>query len=46
MSTSVLIIGPLALIAGGISFFWTILDIMSWMNNFYFLNVNYPENVR
>lgn len=19
---------------------------MSWMNNFYFLNINYPENVR
>ncbi|CAD8074288.1 unnamed protein product [Paramecium primaurelia] len=37
---------PLAITFGGFQFFLAILDIMSWMNNFYFLNVNYPENVR
>ncbi|CAD8095146.1 unnamed protein product [Paramecium sonneborni] len=39
-------LAPLAIIFGGFQLFLAILDIMSWMNNFYFLNVNYPENVR
>ncbi|CAK57758.1 unnamed protein product (macronuclear) [Paramecium tetraurelia] len=38
-------LAPLAVIFGGFQLFLAILDIMSWMNNFYFLNVNYPENV-
>ncbi|CAD8148259.1 unnamed protein product [Paramecium pentaurelia] len=39
-------IGPLTLLLGGFNFFWTILDILTWINNFYFLNVDYPLNVK
>ncbi|CAD8192351.1 unnamed protein product [Paramecium pentaurelia] len=46
LSSSIAAFAPLALIVGGFKFIWAILDILSWMNNFYFLNVNYPENVR
>ncbi|CAD8112980.1 unnamed protein product [Paramecium sonneborni] len=46
MSQSIVAFAPLALIFGGFKFIWAILDILSWLNNFYFLNVNYPENVR
>ncbi|CAD8193761.1 unnamed protein product [Paramecium octaurelia] len=46
MSSSIVAFAPLALLVGGFKFIWAILDILSWMNNFYFLNVNYPENVR
>ncbi|CAD8129010.1 unnamed protein product [Paramecium sonneborni] len=40
------LIGPLTIILGGFNFFWTILDILTWINNFYFLNVDYPLNVK
>ncbi|CAK69158.1 unnamed protein product (macronuclear) [Paramecium tetraurelia] len=40
------LIGPLAILLGGFNFFWTILDILTWINNFYFLNVDYPLNVK
>ncbi|CAD8108359.1 unnamed protein product [Paramecium sonneborni] len=46
ISQSLLFFGPLAILFGGFKFVWAILDILSWMNNFYFLNVTYPENVR
>ncbi|CAK94684.1 unnamed protein product (macronuclear) [Paramecium tetraurelia] len=46
ISSSIVVFAPLALLIGGFKFIWAILDIMSWMNNFYFLNVQYPENVR
>ncbi|CAD8192940.1 unnamed protein product [Paramecium pentaurelia] len=46
LTSSIVVFAPLALLIGGFKFIWAILDIMSWMNNFYFLNVNYPENVR
>lgn len=31
---------------GGFNFFWTILDILTWINNFYYLNIDYPLNVK
>ncbi|CAD8193538.1 unnamed protein product [Paramecium octaurelia] len=40
------LIGPLTIVLGGFNFFWTILDILTWINNFYFLNVDYPLNVK
>ncbi|CAD8078874.1 unnamed protein product [Paramecium primaurelia] len=40
------LIGPLTILFGGVNFFWTILDILTWINNFYFLNVDYPLNVK
>ncbi|CAD8133190.1 unnamed protein product [Paramecium pentaurelia] len=40
------LIGPLSIILGGVSFFWTILEILTWINNFYFLNIEYPLNVK
>ncbi|CAD8102908.1 unnamed protein product [Paramecium sonneborni] len=40
------LIGPLTIVLGGFNFFWTILDILTWINNFYFLNVDYPMNVK
>ncbi|CAD8198393.1 unnamed protein product [Paramecium octaurelia] len=46
ISSSIVVFAPLALLIGGFKFIWAILDVMSWMNNFYFLNVQYPENVR
>lgn len=46
MSLVLILIGPMTIILGGFNFFWTILDILTWINNFYFLNVDYPENVR
>jgi len=36
----------MTIVLGGFNFFWTILDILTWINNFYFINVCYPENVR
>ncbi|KAM3137495.1 hypothetical protein pb186bvf_010468 [Paramecium bursaria] len=39
-------IGPITLIIGGTGFFLQILDIISWINNFYYINVNYPGNVQ
>lgn len=41
-----LIIGPLSIILGGFETFFNILDILTWINNFYFLNVEYPLNVK
>ncbi|CAK67722.1 unnamed protein product (macronuclear) [Paramecium tetraurelia] len=38
--------GPISILLGGISFFWTILEILTWINNFYFLNIEYPLNVK
>ncbi|KAM3133120.1 hypothetical protein pb186bvf_014837, partial [Paramecium bursaria] len=43
---SLLYIGPIAFLLGGTSFFIQILDILSWINNFYYINVNYPGNVQ
>ncbi|CAD8059012.1 unnamed protein product [Paramecium sonneborni] len=39
-------IGPITIILGGFNIFWSILDILTWINNFYFLNVDYPLNVQ
>ncbi|CAD8128066.1 unnamed protein product [Paramecium sonneborni] len=38
--------GPLTMLLGGITFFWTILEILTWINNFYFFNIDYPINVK
>jgi hypothetical protein len=46
LSYAVYFIGPAAVLLGGFAFFWTILDIMSWINNLYYINVYFPENVR
>ncbi|CAD8214267.1 unnamed protein product [Paramecium octaurelia] len=40
------LIGPLTILFGGLNFFWTILDLLTWINNFYLLNVDYPLNVK
>lgn len=39
-------IGPLTVLLGGVNIFWSILDILTWINNFYFLNVDFPINVK
>ncbi|CAD8079131.1 unnamed protein product [Paramecium sonneborni] len=39
-------IAPTTVIIGGFNFFWTILDILSWINNLYYINIYFPENVR
>jgi len=38
-------VGPATILFGGFDIFFNILDILTWINNFYFLNVNYPLNV-
>lgn len=39
-------LGPATILLGGFSFYWAILEIISWVNNLYFINVYFPENVR
>ncbi|CAD8093520.1 unnamed protein product [Paramecium sonneborni] len=39
-------IAPAAILLGGFNFFWTIMDILSWINNLYYINIYFPENVR
>ena len=38
-------LGPATVLLGGFNFFFSILDILAWLNNFYFINVMYPPNV-
>ncbi|CAD8102425.1 unnamed protein product [Paramecium sonneborni] len=40
------LIGPLTIIFGGLDSFWTILEILTWINYFYFFNIDYPLNVQ
>ncbi|CAD8130512.1 unnamed protein product [Paramecium sonneborni] len=40
-----LILIPISIIANLFDYLWTILEILSWVNNFYFLNVKFPFNV-
>ncbi|CAD8077810.1 unnamed protein product [Paramecium sonneborni] len=39
-------LGPITIILGGLDSFWTILEILTWINNFYFFDINYPLNVQ
>ncbi|CAD8062677.1 unnamed protein product [Paramecium primaurelia] len=39
-------IAPTVIVLGGFNFFWTIMDILSWINNLYYINIYFPENVR
>ncbi|CAD8156328.1 unnamed protein product [Paramecium octaurelia] len=39
-------IAPSVILLGGFNFFWTIMDILSWINNLYYINIYFPENVR
>ncbi|CAD8112262.1 unnamed protein product [Paramecium primaurelia] len=36
---------PISIVLNLFNYLWTVLEILSWINNFYFLNVNYPFNV-
>ncbi|CAD8148406.1 unnamed protein product [Paramecium octaurelia] len=38
-------LGPGTILLGGFNFFFSILDILAWLNNFYYFNVMYPANV-
>ncbi|CAD8197538.1 unnamed protein product [Paramecium pentaurelia] len=40
------LIGPLTIFFGGLDPFWTILEILTWINYFYFYNIDYPLNVK
>ncbi|CAD8195079.1 unnamed protein product [Paramecium pentaurelia] len=40
-----LILIPISIITNLFDYLWAILEILSWINNFYFLNVRYPFNV-
>ncbi|CAD8124129.1 unnamed protein product [Paramecium sonneborni] len=40
-----LILIPISIITNLFDYLWAVLEILSWINNFYFLNVNYPFNV-
>ncbi|CAD8103048.1 unnamed protein product [Paramecium primaurelia] len=40
------LIGPLTIFFGGLDSFWTILEILTWINYFYFFNIDYPLNVK
>ena len=40
------LIGPLSIFLGGFEFFLNLLDILSWINNLYFINVYFPLNVQ
>ncbi|CAD8063532.1 unnamed protein product [Paramecium primaurelia] len=36
---------PISIILNVYDYLWAVLEILSWVNNFYFLNVHYPFNV-
>ncbi|CAD8119137.1 unnamed protein product [Paramecium sonneborni] len=40
-----LIMIPISILLNLFNCLWAVLEILSWINNFYFLNVNYPFNV-
>ncbi|CAK84529.1 unnamed protein product, partial (macronuclear) [Paramecium tetraurelia] len=40
-----LILIPISIVTNLFDYLWAVLEILSWVNNFYFLNVNYPFNV-
>lgn len=40
------ILGPATILLGGFSFFFSILDILAWLNTFYYFNVYYPPNIK
>ncbi|CAK73911.1 unnamed protein product (macronuclear) [Paramecium tetraurelia] len=40
-----LILIPVSIILRLYDYLWAVLEILSWVNNFYFLNVHYPFNV-
>ncbi|KAM3142366.1 hypothetical protein pb186bvf_005523 [Paramecium bursaria] len=39
-------LGPIAALLGGFDFFLTMLDILSWINNLYYINIQFPLNVQ
>ncbi|CAK62678.1 unnamed protein product (macronuclear) [Paramecium tetraurelia] len=40
-----IILIPISIITNLFDYLWAVLEILSWINNFYFLNVHYPFNV-
>ncbi|CAD8157783.1 unnamed protein product [Paramecium octaurelia] len=40
-----LILIPISIITNLFDYLWAVLEILSWVNNFYFFNVKYPFNV-
>lgn len=38
----ILILIPISIITETYEYLWSILEVISWVNNFYFLNVKYP----
>ncbi|CAD8120374.1 unnamed protein product [Paramecium sonneborni] len=44
-SLTFLLLIPISIIFNLFNCLWAVLEILSWINNFYFLNVNYPFNV-
>lgn len=46
LAVSLAFLGPASIILGGFDTFCKIIDLMTWINNFYFFNVEYPYNVQ
>ncbi|CAD8053041.1 unnamed protein product [Paramecium primaurelia] len=46
LSILIWILAPLSILFGLFDYLWAILEILSWINNFYFFNVNFPFNVQ
>ena len=42
----ILVLGLVCILAGGFDLYWGILDIMTWINTFYFINVDHPLNTK
>ncbi|CAD8096637.1 unnamed protein product [Paramecium primaurelia] len=40
-----LILIPISIVTNLFEYQWAVLETLSWINNFYFLNVNYPFNL-
>ncbi|CAD8189606.1 unnamed protein product [Paramecium octaurelia] len=46
LSLLIWILAPLSILFGLFDYLWAVLEILSWINNFYFFNVNFPFNVQ
>ncbi|KAM3142367.1 hypothetical protein pb186bvf_005524 [Paramecium bursaria] len=46
LSILMYLIGPLSILLGGFEFFLNLLDILSWINNLYYMNIYFPLNVQ
>ncbi|CAD8128762.1 unnamed protein product [Paramecium sonneborni] len=40
-----IILIPISIVTNLFDYLWSVLEILSWINNFYFINVKYPFNV-